>query len=352
MAHQRGKGWSLRLRSESENELKILAQNHIFSISTGRSLPIALQEELETSSRTGTARTAKEEKVTSVTCVYDAKSLLGEGPFWDVADQRLYWVDIKRRLIHRFDPANGKDESWLTPEDIGSLAVRENGGLIVALKSGFYFYDLDTGKATPVALPASHADHNRFNDGKTDRQGRFWAGSMDDNEKEPSGGLFRLNHNSQCERLVDGIICSNSLCWSPDSRIMYYADSWQRTVWAWDFDPDAGTISNRRTFVNLSPAEGVPDGATVDAEGFLWLALWDGWQIKRYDPKGRPQKSVKLPVQRPTCPMFGGPNLDVIYVTSASIGLSEQELQQQPLAGSLFAFEAETCGLPEMRFKG
>ena len=227
--------------------------------------------------------------MTSVTCVHDAKSLLGEGPFWDVADQRLYWVDIKRRLIHRFDPATGKDESWLTPEDIGSLAVREHGGLVVALKSGFYFYDLDTGNATPVALPADHAGHNRFNDGKTDRQGRFWAGSMDDNEKQPSGGLFRLNHNSQCERFVDGIICSNSLCWSPDSRVMYYADSWQRTVWAWDFDSETGTISNRRIFVNLSPAEGVPDGATVDAEGSVWLALWDGWQIKRYDLKERPQ---------------------------------------------------------------
>ena len=131
---------------------------------------------------------------------------------------------------------------------------------------------------------------------------------------------------------------------------MYYADSWQRTVWAWDFEPEAGTISNRRMF--LKPEEGVPDGATVDAEGFLWLALWNGWQIKRYDPKGRPEKSVKLPVKRPTCPMLGGPNLDIIYVTSASIGLSEQELKEQPLAGGLFALEADVSGLPEMRFKG
>ena len=140
---------------------------------------------------------------------------------------------------------------------------------------------------------------------------------MDDNEKEPGGGLFRLNHNSQCERLVDGIICSNSLCWSPDRRICTTPIAEQRTIWAWDFHPDTEKISNRRISVNLEPVEGVPDGATVDAEEFLWLALWDGWQIKRFDPKGRPQKSVKLPVQRPTCPMFGGPNLDVIYVTSS-----------------------------------
>ncbi len=288
--------------------------------------------------------------MTSVTCVHDAKALLGEGPFWDVTDQRLYWVDIKRHLIHRFDATSGRDESWSTPEDIGSLAVRERGGLVVALKSGFYFYDLDTGTATPAALPTGHADHNRFNDGKTDRQGRFWAGSMDDNEKEPSGGLFRLHHDSQCEQFVDGIVCSNSLCWSPDSRTMYYADSLQRTVWAWDFEPDTGTISNRRPFVSVT--ESFPDGATVDSEGFLWLALWDGWQVKRFDPSGRLERSVKLPVQRPTCPMFGGPNLDVVYVTSASIGLSEQQLKEQPLAGGLFAFEADVRGLPEMRFKG
>ena len=290
--------------------------------------------------------------MTSVICVNDAKALLGEGPFWDAAEQRLYWVDIKRRSIHRFDPADGSDEIWLTPEDIGSLAVREKGGLVVALKSGFYFYDLDTGQATPVALPTDYPSRNRFNDGKTDRIGRFWAGSMDDHETEPTGGLFRLNQNLQCKQLVDGIICSNSLCWSPDSRIMYYADSWQGTVWTWDFDLDEGAISNRQIFLSIPSAEGVPDGATVDAEGFVWLALWDGWQIRRYDPQGRLCESVKMPVQRPTCPMFGGANLDLIYVTSASIGLSEQQLKEQPLAGSLFAFGVDVPGLPETRFKG
>jgi len=290
--------------------------------------------------------------MSTVVCISDAKSLLGEGPFWDIAEQRLYWVDIKRRLIHRFDPATGTDETWLTPEVVGSLAVREQGGLVLALKSGFYFYDLDAGTALPVAIPADQPAHNRFNDGKTDRQGRFWAGSMDDNSEEPTGGLFRLNPNLECEKLVDQIICSNGLCWSPDSRTMYYADSPRRTVWAWDFDPDVGAIENRRIFIQLSTAEGLPDGATVDAEGFVWLAHWDGWQINRYDPKGRVQESVKLPVKRPTCPIFGGPNLETIYVTSASTGLSEQELAEQPHAGSVFAFEANVRGLPEVRFKG
>jgi L-arabinonolactonase len=288
----------------------------------------------------------------NATCVLDAKSLLGEGPLWDVGEHRLYWVDIKRRLIHRFDPATGEDKCWSTPEDIGSLAVRERGGLIVALKSGFHFYNLETGQATSLALPRGQPDNNRFNDGKTDRVGRFWAGSMDDNEKSPSGGLFRLNTDLECKQMVEGIICSNSLCWSPDSRVMYYADSWQRTVWAWDFELETGTIRNRRVFVEVPRSEGVPDGATVDAEGFIWLALWDGWRVTRYAPTGRMHQSVKLPVQRPTCPMFGGSSLNTVFVTSASIGLSGQELKEQPLAGGLFAFKPDVPGLPETQFKG
>jgi L-arabinonolactonase len=287
-----------------------------------------------------------------VNCVLDAKSLLGEGPLWDVGEQQLFWVDIKRRLIHRFDPATGEDRSWSTPEDVGSLAVRERGGLLVALKSGFHFYDLETGKATSLALPQAQPDNNRFNDGKPDRLGRFWAGSMDDHEKSPSGGLFRLDKNLECKQMVDGIICSNALCWSPDDRLMYYADSWRRTVWAWDFELETGTIRNRRVFIEVPPSEGVPDGATVDVEGFIWVALWDGWQVVRYDPAGRARQSVKLPVARPTCPMFGGSRLDTIYLTSASIGLSDAQLKEQPLAGSLFAFEPGVPGLPEMRFGG
>src|SRR6516225_11222665 len=166
-----------------------------------------------------------------VQCALDCRSLLGEGPVWDVGEQRLYWVDIKRRQIHRFAPDTGADETWPMPEDIGALAPREGGGLVVALKSGFHFYDLVDRRLLPAALPEDEAEHNRFNDGKADRQGRFWAGTMDEGEKLPTGGLFRLQPNLACHKMIDGIICSNALCWSPDSRVMYYADSGQRTVW-------------------------------------------------------------------------------------------------------------------------
>jgi L-arabinonolactonase len=287
-----------------------------------------------------------------INCVCDAKAILGEGPYWDVTDQRLYWVDIKGCKIHRFDPATGHDETWPTPEVVGSLAVRAKGGLVVALRSGLYFFDLTTGQATPAVLPAGHPEHNRFNDGKVDRQGRFWAGSMDDLEKAPSGGLFRLDINLDCQQLVDRITISNSLCWSPDSRTLYYSDSTQRKVWAWDFEATSGLISNRRVFIELLPTDGVPDGATVDIEGYFWVAVWGAWEVRRYDPDGRLEQTVRMPVQQPSCPMFGGKDLDTIYVTSASKGLSEKQVLEQPQAGSLFAFQPGVKGLPEMRFQG
>lgn len=290
--------------------------------------------------------------MTDVACVLDCRSLLGEGPFWDVAEQRLYWVDIKGRRIHRFDPGSGVDETWATAEDVGSLAPREGGGLVVALKSGFYFYDLVQGRTTAAALAQGEPANNRFNDGKTDRQGRFWAGSMDDGETLPTGGLFRLQPGLACRKMVDGIICSNALCWSPDSRVMYYADSWKRTVWAWDFDAATGDIDHRRVFLRIPDAEGIPDGATVDSEGFVWIAQWGGWRVARYDPDGRLARTIMLPVQQPTCPMFGGPGLDVMYMTSASIRLDAEARARQPQAGSLFAVDAGVKGLPEVRFKG
>jgi sugar lactone lactonase YvrE len=196
--------------------------------------------------------------MTEVGCVLDARSLLGEGPLWDPQARVLYWVDIKRREIHRFDPTSGRDEQWSTPEDIGSLAVRAKGGLVVAMKTGFHMFEPATAKFTPVFDPERHLPGNRFNDGKPDRRGRFWAGSMDDAEKSPTGGLYRLGSDFTCKRMVDGIICSNALCWSPDDRTLYYADSCKHTIWAWDFDADAGEISNRRVFVEVPPCEGDP----------------------------------------------------------------------------------------------
>ena len=290
--------------------------------------------------------------MSEIRCALPARALLGEGPLWDPEDRLLYWVDIKGRAVHRFDPATGCDTQWPTPEPVGSLARRTTGGLVVALRSGFHFLDLDSGAVTPVAEPERDRPENRFNDGKPDRRGRFWAGSMHDPETLPTGALYRLDPDGACHRMVEGLICSNALCWSPDGRIMYHADTLRRVVWAWDSDPGRGEIANRRVFVELSGGEGAPDGATVDAEGFVWLAHWDGWQVTRHDPTGRTERVVRLPVQRPTCPAFGGPALDVLYVTSASIGLSAEALAAQPWAGGILALDPGVRGVPEARFRG
>lgn len=285
--------------------------------------------------------------MTEVACVLDAKAELGEGPLWDAAEQRLYWVNIKQREIHRFDPKSGRDEMWKAPETVGSLALRAQGGLVTALRDGFYFFEPATGAFQPIVQPEPERRENRFNDGKPDRQGRFWAGSMHDPEQLPTGGLYRLDPDHTCRRMVDGIIVSNALCWSPDGKIMYYGDSFARTMWAWDFDIATGEIANRRIFVRLPDADGYPDGATVDAEGGVWIACWEGWQVIRCDPAGKVERRVKLPVAKPTCPAFGGPNLDVCYVTSAWIGGERQEL-----SGGIFAFAPGVKGLAEARFKG
>src|SRR5262245_40159807 len=277
--------------------------------------------------------------MSGIRCALPARALLGEGPLWDAEDRALYWVDIKGCAVHRFDPASGQDTRWPTPEPVGSLARRAAGGVVIALRTGFHFLDLETGAVTPVARPELDRPENRFNDGKPDRRGRFWAGSMHDPETAPTGALYRLDPDASCHRMVDGLVCSNALCWSPNGRTMYHADTIRRVVWAWDADPARGEIAHRRVFVALTGEDGAPDGATVDAEGFLWLAHWDGWCLTRHDPTGRVERVLRLPVQRPTCPAFGGPNLDVLYVTSATIGLSAAALAAQPWAGGILALD-------------
>src|SRR5262249_55233066 len=200
-------------------------------------------------------------------CVLDAGALLGEDPVWDASGQRLYWVDIMGREIHRFDPASGQDDCFHISEPPGSLAVRQDGGLIVAAGSGFYNFDPESGRLTKIVEVEPEQPQNRFNDGKTDPKGRFWAGTMHRGVTLPTGALYRLDRDLRWHRMQDGIVCSNGLAWSPDGRTLYHADTVLRRVWAWDFDPAEGVMENRRVFATISEDHGWPDGATVDAEG-------------------------------------------------------------------------------------
>ena len=291
--------------------------------------------------------------MTAIECVVDAKATLGEGPLWDPRDKVLWWLDIKAPAIHCYDPATKEDRVWRAPEDVGCVAVRERGGLVVAMRNGLSFFDPASGRFDPILDPESDIPDNRFNDGKPDRQGRFWPGSMyEGNSPRPSGSLYRLDANLSCRRMVTGITCSNGLAWSPDSKVMYYADSPAKRVWAWDFDPATGEIENRCTFIDTTSFNSAPDGATVDVEGTYWLTLPEADKVGRFDPTGKLMRVIDFPAHHPTCSMFGGAHLDVLYITTATLFRSPEALAKKPLTGGLFAMDVGVKGLPEAHFKG
>ena len=290
-----------------------------------------------------------------ITCVVDAKALLGEGTVWDPGARCLWWLDIYSRAIHRYEPSSGNSRTFLTPKPPGSLAVREGGGLVVAMHDGFYFFDPLTQQFAHVIDAEAEVTETRMNDGRTDRQGRFWSGTVFEVEgvrSRPIGALYRLDSDRSCHKIVDSVGCSNGLAWSPDSRTMYFTDSCAPYVWAWDFDPASGEVENRRLFIDLSPINGACDGATVDAQGCYWLTLPFKSQVQQYDPAGRFMQSIELPTDAPTCCEFGGKDLETLYVTTATLRRTPAQLSNQPLAGGLFAIEAGVRGLAARPFPG
>ena len=288
-----------------------------------------------------------------IECVVDCKNVLGEGPVWCPDEKSLYWVDIKGKSINRFTPASGSVETWPVDEEPGSLALRRDGGLMVAFYGGFRAYDLDHDTSETIHEIEPDTPQSRLNDGRCDRQGRFWAGTMDDLMIEPLGGLYRLDADLSVHKAESNIICSNSLAFSPDGATLYYADLGIDTIWAYDLDTATGAITNRRVFASTKDMQGKPDGSAVDSEGYLWNAMWDGWCLARWAPDGTLDRTIELPVQRPTCPMFGGDDLDTIYLTCASIFLSDDDLAKQPQAGGVFTITGTgATGLPEPRFAG
>lgn len=292
--------------------------------------------------------------MTDVSCVLDVRAALGEGPTWSREERRLYWVNINGHTVNRFDPATGANEVCQLPEQVGSFVLREAGGLVVALRSGFHFLDFDTAALTPIADPEADKPDNRFNDGRCGPDGRFWAGTMRDPQDpaQRTGALYCLDTDLSWRTMVSDVGVSNGLAFSPDGGTMYHADTRQETIWAFDFRAEDGTLSNRRVFATTHDLPGRPDGGCVDAEGFYWSANVDGWQMVRFAPDGSVDRTVKLPVQKPTMPAFGGDNLEIMYITSIGSGGSTPLQPGQPQAGSLFACEPGVGGLPEPKFLG
>lgn len=294
--------------------------------------------------------------MTEITCVVDSKSLLGESTYWDPKAKVLWWIDIWGPTIHRYDPATGRDDTWIAAEYLGCLAVRASGGLVLTMTSGFFFFDPDHGTFEPIIDPEADMPDTRFNDGKTDGQGRFWSGSMFEAEGKPPAkiaALYRLDTDLTAHCMVEGIGCSNGLAWSPDSRTMYYTDSHTNLVWAWDFEPESGDIANRRVYLDLTAEGYIVDGATVDEVGNYWLTVPFKGKVQAYDPKGKLVTSIDMPTDLPTCCEFGGENLDTLYVTSATLRRSPDALKDQPQAGGLFAITGlGVRGLPLVPFRG
>ena len=288
----------------------------------------------------------------------DARAVVGEGPWWDSALGVLYWIDIKGKSLHIYDPGTGSDRRLSLAGMPGAVVARKSGGLIMAMEEGFAFVDPGTGIAAPFLDPEAHLAGNRFNDGKCDSRGRFWAGTMEDAENEWRGSLYRLDPELRCERLFGGIGISNGIAFSPDDTLMYYIDTWTRRVDAFDFELETGAISRRRTAFEVPESMGGPDGMTIDEEGMLWVALWGGWGLGRWDPRtGRLLEKIDLPVEKVSSCVFGaagrGPSaLDKLYITTASVGLRPDDLKRQPAAGGLFILEPGVKGLPATPFAG
>ncbi len=289
----------------------------------------------------------------TIECIAPIGCVLGEGPLWDARSATLYWVDIKQPAVHALDWPSRARRVWPMPAPIGAIGLRERGGLVAALKTGFAFVDLEPLAVTPLANPEADMPSNRFNDGHVDAAGRFWAGTMDDGERRPTGQLYRLDPDASVTRFEAGFVVTNGIEWSGDGRTLYFVDSGARTIYAYAFDMTAGRPGARRVFARLGPDDGYPDGLTVDAEDHVWGAHWDGGRVTRYRPDGTIERVIRMPVPRVTSCCFGGADLATLFVTSASIGLDEAARAAAPLSGGLFAVTGlGVRGRPAPRFRG
>lgn len=296
-----------------------------------------------------------------VTCLLDSRDKLGEGCFWDADTQCLWWLDaIVPSAIHRLHVASGTYRRWQFDVMVTTMAKRRAGGLIVGTFTGFAFFNPETGALTPLHQLEPDKPQNRGNDGACDARGRFWMGTMMNNVgaygadlplTHSSGTLYRIDPDLTVTPMQDNVGVSNGPCWSPDNRIFYFSDSRAQIIWAYDFDIDSGTISNRRV-LNDTKDYGYPDGATVDAEGCIWSARWEGSCVLRIDPKGRIDRVVPMPAERVTNVCFGGSKLDTLYVTTSRLHVGEGSLRRHPLQGGLFCFDPRMKGFEKHAFAG
>lgn len=282
--------------------------------------------------------------------IVDAKQVcpvgaeLGEGPVWVQRESALWFVDIKARRVHRWHPGTREHRSWAAPGQPGFLAPLRGGGFVVGLETGLHRFDPEASTFVHLADVEPHLPDNRLNDACVSPEGELWFGSMHDLEAKPTGALYCLDAHGRCACLDKGYVITNGPAFSPDGRVFYHTDTSHRTVYAFD-RPDPHTLAGKRVFVEIEEGAGYPDGTTVDQEGCVWIALWDGWAVRRYSPQGKLLATVRLPCANVTKIAFGGPDLRTAYVTTAWNGMTPAQRVAQPQAGDLFGFEAPVPGL-------
>lgn len=288
--------------------------------------------------------------------VYNENSVLGEGPVWDEKTQRLFWIDGLGQKVHIFDPVSAANISFDTPQMVGSLVLTENDHVVVlALQDGIYTLDTNTGAIKCCLTLEADLPGNRFNDGKCDCMGRFWFGSMNTDANSgdagcaATGSVYRLAAGGKVTKVFSGVTISNGMAWDMNKRRFYYIDSPTKTVSAFDFDSENGALANRRVVVDLTKKENeLPDGMTIDSEGMLWVAIWGGYRVCRFDPEnGKCLAKIRFPVKNITSCEFGGARLDELYVTSSSLDTSETEKEY---AGALFRVNPGVSGTYTNRF--
>lgn len=285
--------------------------------------------------------------------LHTAKASLGEGPSWDKAKSVLYWVDILGSKVHTYEPRSGRDRSLGMPGPVSCIVPRRSGGCVVTLQHGFYTLDLESSRLSLIAEVETRIDHNRFNDGKCDTSGRFWAGTMNTREDSATGALYCLFEDHSVRKTLSKVMVSNGLGWSPDDKTMFYTDTGTKTVSAFDYAASTGRIKNHRTVTDFSQPKLLPDGMAVDSEGMIWIAFCGGSTVSRWNPSSAKKlDEITLPVELVTSCCFGGEKLDDLYITTAKVGLKGEALAKQPQAGALFRVKAGVRGLPTNAFSG
>lgn len=281
----------------------------------------------------------------------DPANTLGECPVWDPVEQSLHWIDVLEKALFRLD-AHGAMRRWDLQDHPGSIALRRDGGVLIAFRRGLCLFDTATGKETPIPCPGVDFTRERFNDGACDPRGRFWVGTLDRRLSEPNGGLFCLDETLVLRKAADGVTISNGIAWSPDGGTLHHTDSFTRRIHAYDFDPASGAISGRRVFADFAGLEGTPDGCAMDLDGRLWVVEAHGARLIVLAPNGSVEAVIPSPAARPSSLAFGGADMRTLFLTSMRHDLPPEALARSPSSGAVFSARTGTIGMEQPRFAG